>query len=128
MKIIKKIILPIFLTTIWISISEFFRNELLLKTFWIKHYQDLGISFPSSPINGVIWGIWSFLFAVAIFILAKKFTIIQTTFLSWFMGFMMMWVVIGNLNILPDAPFLLYVLPLSIFESFIAAWIIKKFI
>lgn len=128
MKIVKRVILPIFLTTIWISFSEFFRNELLLKTFWLKHYQGLGIDFPSSPVNGIIWGIWSLLFAIAIFILAKKFTIIQTVFFSWFMGFVMMWVVIGNLNVLPDGSFLLYVIPLSILESFIATWIIKKFI
>jgi hypothetical protein len=126
MKLIKNTILPVFLATIWISISEFVRNEYLVKSFWTKHYQDLGLTFPSEPINGVVWGIWSLLFAVAIFIIAKKFTMIQTTFLSWFMAFVMMWVLIGNLGVLPYG-LLLYAIPLSILESFIATLIIKNF-
>jgi len=126
MKHIKNVLLPILLATVWISISEFVRNEFLVKSFWTKHYQELGLNFPSQPINGAIWGIWSLLFAVAIFILAKKFNILQTTFLSWFMAFLMMWVAIGNLGILPY-DLLWYAIPLSILESFIAAWIIKSF-
>jgi hypothetical protein len=125
MKLIKSTILPVFLATIWISISEFVRNEFIVKAFWINHYQQLGLIFPSAPINGAIWGIWSLLFAISIFIIAKKFTLIQTTFLSWFMAFVMMWVVIGNLSVLPYG-LLLYAIPLSFLESFVAAWIIKK--
>lgn len=127
MNLIKRTILPVILATIWISISEFARNEFLLKSFWIKHFQDLGLKFPSESINGAVWGIWSLLFAVAIFIIAKKFTLIQTTFLSWFVAFFMMWVVIGNLGVLPYG-FLLYAIPLSILESFIATLIIKYFL
>lgn len=125
MKLIKNTILPVILATIWISISEFVRNEFIVKSFWTKHYQYLGIKFPSEPINGAIWGIWSLLFAVAIYIIAKKFTMIQTVLLSWFAGFILMWVVIGNLNVLPFG-ILLYAIPLSLLESFIATWIIKK--
>jgi hypothetical protein len=127
MKVIKKTILPVLLATIWISISEFIRNQLLLKSFWINHYLSLGLTFPSEPFNGIVWGIWSLLFAVAILIIAKKFTLLQTTFLSWFVAFVMMWVVIGNLNVLPGGIFLFYAVPLSILESFIATLIIKTF-
>jgi hypothetical protein len=122
---LKKTILPILLATIWISISEFVRNELLLKSFWIEHYQKLGLVFPSEPINGAVWGMWSLLFAVSIFILAKKFSLIETTLLSWLVGFVLMWVVIGNLNVLPHG-ILIYAIPLSLLEAFIAAFIIKK--
>jgi hypothetical protein len=122
---IKKSVLPILLATIWISISEFVRNELLLKSFWVEHYQKLGIVFPSEPINGAVWGLWSLLFAISIFIISKKFSLIATTFLSWFVGFVLMWVVIGNLNVLPYG-ILIYAIPLSLLESFIAAFIIKK--
>jgi hypothetical protein len=125
MKLITKTIVPVFLTTIWISISEFARNEFLVKSFWTNHYHDLGLTFPSEPINGAIWGIWSLLFAIAIFIIAKKFTIAQTTFFSWFVAFVMMWFVIGNLGVLPYG-LLMYAIPLSILESFIATLIIKK--
>ena len=125
MKLIKNTILPIVLAAIWISVSEFARNEFLVKSFWIKHYRDLGLNFPSAPVNGAIWGIWSILFAIAVFIIARKFTLIQTTFLSWLMAFVMMWVAIGNLGVLPYG-ILLYAIPLSILESFVAALIVKK--
>jgi hypothetical protein len=126
MKIIKQTILPVLLATIWISISEFARNEFLVKSFWAEHYQNLGLVFPSEPINGAAWGIWSLLFACAIFIIAKKFTLLQTTFLAWFMAFVMMWVVIGNLGVLPYG-LLIFGIPLSLLESFVATWIIKRF-
>jgi hypothetical protein len=121
----KKTVLPILLTTIWISISEFVRNELLLKSFWVEHYKELGLVFPSEPINGAVWGLWSLLFAISIFIISKKFSLIETTLLSWLVGFVLMWVVIGNLNVLPYG-ILLYAVPLSLLEAFVAAFIIKK--
>ena len=126
MKLIKKTILPVFLATMWISLSEFVRNEFLVKSFWVDHYKLLGLNFPSAPVNGAVWGIWSLLFAVAVFIISKKFTTVQTTFLAWFMAFVMMWVVIGNLDVLPLG-LLVYAIPLSILESYIATWIIKRF-
>jgi hypothetical protein len=126
MKAIKHTILPVLLATIWISISEFARNEFIVKSYWTGHYQSLGLVFPSEPINGAVWGIWSLLFACAIFLMANKFTLLQTTFLSWLMAFAMMWVVIGNLGVLPYG-LLMFGIPLSLLESFVAAWIIKRF-
>lgn len=125
MNFLKKTILPVLLSTIWISISEFVRNEVLLKSYWTNHYQNLGLTFPSAPINGAMWGVWSLLFAIAIFIISKKFSMIHTAFLSWFVGFVLMWVVIGNMGVLPYG--LLYAaVPLSLLEAFLAAFIIKK--
>jgi hypothetical protein len=126
MKLIQSTIAPVLVATIWISISEFVRNELLFKSLWVKQYQSLGIVFPSQPINGVIWGLWSFLFAVSIFLLTKKFTLIQTTFISWLMGFVLMWLTIGNLGVLPLG-LLIFAVPLSILEAFIATLIILMF-
>jgi len=123
---LKKIILPILFATIWISISEFVRNEFIAKSYWTRHYENLGLVFPSEPINGAIWGLWSLCFAVAVFILAKKFSLLQTTFLSWFVGFVLMWIVIGNMNVLPYR-ILFFAVPLSLLEAFIASVIIKKF-
>lgn len=121
---IKRTILPVFLAFIWISVSEFIRNEFLLNSYWIEHYSDLGLEFPTAPVNGLIWGLWSLLFAIAVFILSKKFSLLQTTFLSWFMAFVMMWVVIGNLGVLPFG--ILYLAaPLSLLEAFVAAYIVR---
>jgi hypothetical protein len=125
MKLIRKVVLPIVLATIWISISEFVRNEFIARSFWTEHFESLGLVFPSEPVNGAVWGLWSLLFAIAIFIISKRFSLIQTTFLSWFVGFVLMWVVAGNLGVFPFG--ILYVaIPLSLLEAFVAAFIIKK--
>ncbi len=122
----KKAIVSILLAAIWISISEFVRNEFVLKSHWVNHFQNLGLTFPSAPINGVMWGLWSLLFAIAIYILSRKFGLIETTALAWFVGFLMMWVVINNLGVLPFA-ILAYAVPLSILEVLIATLLIRKF-
>lgn len=125
MNFIRKTILPVFLATAWISISEFVRNEFLIKSYWIEHYKNMGLTFPAAPINGAVWGIWSMLFAIGIFIISKKFSLIQTALLSWFVGFALMWFVIGNMGVLPMG-ILPFAIPLSLLEAFLAAFIIKK--
>jgi hypothetical protein len=125
MKALKQTILPVLLAAIWISISEFVRNEFLFKSYWTDHYQSLGLVFPSEPINGAVWGIWSLCFAIAVFIIAKKFSLLQTTLLSWFVGFVLMWISSGNMGVLPFG-LLVYAVPLSVLESFITAYIIFK--
>ena len=127
MNILRRTVLPVSAATMWISISEFARNQFIVQSYWTSHYHSLGMEFPSHPLNGAVWGIWSLLFAVAIFVLSKKFSLVQTTLISWFLGFVMMWVVIGNLGVLPFG-ILPYAIPLSLLESFVAAWIIKKLI
>lgn len=122
----KKNLLAVILSTIWISISEFVRNEFLIKSYWTEHYEGLGLVFPSEPINGAIWGIWSLCYAITIFFVAKKFNLWQTTWLSWFFGFVLMWLVIGNMGVLPFG-ILPFAIPLSFLEAFIASLIIKKF-
>ena len=118
-------IMAVILTGIWVNASEFFRNEVLLKKYWIDHYQSLGMTFPSEPKNGMIWVAWGFLFAIAIYIISKKFNLIQTTLISWFMAFVLMWVVTWNLNVLPTA-ILIYAVPLSLLEAFIGSYICIK--
>lgn len=125
MKTLKKIIFPILLAAAWISISEFVRNEYLVKSYWTSHYESLGLVFPSAPVNGAVWGIWSLLFAVAVFILSRRFSLVRTALISWFVGFAMMWVVLWNLGVLPGG-LLLYAVPLSLLESFVASFIVFK--
>lgn len=125
MRFLKNTILPLLAATFWISLSEFLRNEFLIKSMWTDHYASLGLTFPSDPVNGMIWGIWSLFFALAIFILAKKFSFIQTTFIAWWMAFAMMWLVIGNMGVLPFGS-LVIAFPLSLLETSIAVYIIRK--
>ena len=125
MTIFKRTIMPVAAATIWISISEFVRNEFIFHSYWADHYSKLGLVFPDEPINGAMWGVWSFLFAIAVFIISRKFPLLHTTFLSWFVGFVLMWVVLGNMGVLPYS-LLYFAVPLSLLESFIAAFIIIK--
>ena len=118
-------VIAVIFAGIWVNASEFFRNEVLLKKYWIDHYQSLGMTFPSEPLNGMIWVAWGFLFAITIYIISRKFDLIQTTLISWFMAFVLMWIVTWNLNVLPGA-ILIYAVPLSLLEAFIGSYICIK--
>ena len=121
----KILLLRIFAAAVWIGLSEFARNQIILRSYWILHYSKLGVPFPESPQNGAVWGIWSILFAFGIAALSRRFTWIQTTLLAWWFGFIMMWVVIGNLNVLPLG-ILPIAIPLSLLESTGAAWVLRS--
>lgn len=118
--------LGIILATLWISISEFVRNEFLLKDYWHEHYQMLGMDFPDSPINGAVWGFWSLLFAIFLYLLSRRFNFWGTSLVGWFAAFLMMWVATANLGVLPFGV-LFAAIPLSLVESIVATWIISRF-
>lgn len=122
----KKSILPIILAGIWITVSEFVRNEFLLKGYWLDHFQAMGLEFKTLPINGILWMIWSFALAYLIFMLHKKFSFMQTILLAWLPAFVMMWLTVYNLQVLPLA-LLIFAVPLSLVEVAIAALIIARF-
>ncbi len=79
-------ILAVALTGIWVNASEFVRNEVLLKTYWVDHYRSLRMTFPSEPQNGMMWIAWGLLFAIAIYFISRKFNLIQTTLISLVYG------------------------------------------
>jgi hypothetical protein len=118
-------ILAVVLTGFWVNASEFFRNEILLKTSWVNHYHSLGLTFPSEPENGMLWVAWGFLFSLAMYVISRKFHLIQAALISWFTGFVLMWVVTLNLNVLPVA-ILGYAVPLSMLEAFIGSYLCLK--
>jgi hypothetical protein len=121
----KRPALSVLLAAAWIAGSEFLRNQLLFKSYWVGQYAKLGLVFPERPLNGAAWGLWSLLFAAAVFLIAGKFTLVQTTLIAWLAGFVLMWVVVGNLGVLPFG-LLVWAVPLSLFECFVAALIMKK--
>lgn len=118
-------IITVFSAGIWINASEFFRNQVFLNANWVEHFQSLGMTFPAAPLNAVVWVIWGFVFAAIIYIISRKFTLIETFLLSWVMAFLMMWLVTWNLNVLPLS-ILVYAIPLSLLESFVGAYICEK--
>lgn len=123
----KKTILSILLSGIWINISETLRWEFIVKNYWIEHYENLNLLFPVELINNLTWMTWGFSFAIVLFILSRKFNTIQTTFLSWFAVFIMLWIVLWNVDVLPIR-MLWIVAPLSLLETYVGALICRKFL
>ena len=72
------------------------------------------------------WMIWGFFYATTIFIISRKFNLGQTTFLSWFVAFAMMWVIVWNVGVLPTG-MLWFNIPLSLIETFIGAFFCIKY-
>lgn len=126
MGIIKKTIVPILVTGIWINISETLRWMFLVESFWLEKYQDLNLSFPNETINMIVWMLWGFCHATVIFILSRKYNLFQITFLSWFVAFVMMWLVVWNVGVLPTG-MLWFNVPMSLLEAFIGAYICIRF-
>jgi len=108
-----------------INVSEFLRNELLLKQYWITHYEALGLEFPSAAVNGLLWGLWGFLFAGCIVAVRHRMSRVETLILCWTMGFGLMWIVIGNLNVLP-VRLLPIAVPWSLIETALAVVIVQR--
>lgn len=118
----KKQVLAFVASGIWISISEFVRNEILFKSYWLEKYSSLGLQFPAAPLNNAMWGVWSFVLSFSIVFLLQKLRMTQTILITWLLAFVMMWIVIGNLDVLPFG-LLLFAVPLSILEVAVAAYL-----
>jgi hypothetical protein len=125
MKSQTKNIIAVLLAGLWINANEFVRNQILLNGDWVRHYQAMGQVFPAAPVNALVWVVWGFVFAGVVYAIAKKFTLMPTFVLAWVLGFVMMWLVIWNLNALPMA-ILPAAIPLSLIETFGAAYICKR--
>ena len=118
-------ILTVLLAGIWVGMCEFVRNQFLLSSVWQNHYRALGLEFPSGPVNGMMWMVWSFLMAGTTFAVSRRFGLWQTTFVAWLTGYVMMWAVIWNLMVLP-LDILPFAIPFSFGEALGAAFICRK--
>jgi len=125
----KRLILAVVAAGVWMNISEFIRNELLIKNIWVDGFKMLGLVFPSEPINGSIWGLWAFIFATMLVWLTTKFSVLQSTIITWLLGFALLWLGMWNMGILPSG-LLFWAVPWSFIEVFVAAyignWILRK--
>ena len=126
MRILKQIVIPIIIAGIWINLSETVRWMLLVEPYWIEKYQNLNLTFPNETNNMIAWMVWGFFYATIIFILSKRYSLFETTILSWFVAFVMMWLVVWNVGVLPTG-MLWFNIPLSLLEAFIGAYICIRF-
>ena len=122
--ILKTTILPIGLAGLWITASEFVRNEIFFKSHWTGHFRSLGLEFKTLPLNGALWMVWSFILAYAIFFLLRHMSLKRAMLLAWLTAFVLMWVTAFNLQVLP-VKLLMAAVPLSLLEVAVAGLIIK---
>jgi hypothetical protein len=115
----------ILLLAVWINISETVRWVLFSKPKFDAVFQDHGQVMPDQPINNILWMVWGVIIACVVYFLSAKFTVIQTTFITWCAVCVTVWIVMWNLAVLPPG-LLLVAVPLSLFEIYIAALIAQK--
>lgn len=121
----KNKILAVIIAGTWVTISEFLRNEFLFKIYWVEHFNSIGLKFHTLPINGILWLVWSLILAYLFVLLLQKFSFSGALFIAWLPAFVMMWITIYNLQVLP-LKLLIAAVPLSLLEVFVAGIIIKK--
>ncbi len=122
----KRPFLAVVLAGIWITFSEFIRNELLFKSYWVDHYRALDLEFNTFLINGIFWLLWSFILAYIIFTFLKRFSFWRSLLTAWLAAFVMMWLALYNLQVLP-LKLLLFAVPLSLLEVLVAGLLIRVF-
>ena len=122
----KRYVFAILAAGTWMNVSEFIRNELLIKHIWIDGFREIGITFPSEPLNGAIWGIWAFIFVSMLAWLTTRFNLLKSTIIAWVIGFVLLWIAMWNMGILPSG-LLYWAIPWSIIEVYVAAFICSRF-
>lgn len=115
----------ILLAGVWITVSEFIRNEILFKSYWTDHYRALNLTFETKPLNGFLWVVWSMLFAWVLSQLREKYSMQESMAIGWTAAFVMMWITAYNLQVLPIG-LLMIAVPLSLLEIFVALRILSK--
>jgi hypothetical protein len=120
-------ILAIISSGVWIIISEAFRNQVLLKKFWVEQYNKIGFHVAEglSSSSKLLFAAWVLILSVIIYILLKKFNAWETIIISWSGAFVLLWLILGTYNLFPPK-ILLYAILLSFVEVMVSAFIIKS--
>ena len=126
MKNYLKTIWQIFLVSIWINIFETLRWMLFAKPEIDMHFKAANLVLPNEPINNLLWLIWGIIIAVMIFIVSKKFKVLQTTFIVWITVYVMHWIALWNMAVLP-LNILWLAVPLTFINVLVGALISKYF-
>ena len=111
----------------WMNLSEFIRNEFVIKHVWIKGLEEIGLSFPSAPVNGLVWVIWTFIFCAVLTTLNMRFNALRSTIICWVTGFGLLWIAMWNIGILPKG-ILYWAVPWSFVEVYVAAFICNRIV
>ncbi len=123
----KKTIWHIFLVSLWINIFETLRWILFAKPVIDNHFKAANLVLPSEPVNNILWLIWGIIIAAMIFIISKKFKVLQTTFIVWVIVYVTHWIALWNFSVLPLNVLWLAV-PLTFINVFVGSLICSRFI
>ncbi len=110
---------------VWVNLAETVRWMAYTKPRFDALYHSRGLEMPNGPVNGILWMIWGATIAFLVFMLARKFTLFQTTLLAWLGAFVLIWIVLWNSAVLP-VEILPVVAPLSLVTVLVAAFIAKR--
>lgn len=122
----KKTIWQILLVSLWINIFETLRWVLFAKPLIDDHFKAANLVLPNEPINNLFWLIWGIIIAVMIYIISKKFSVLQTTFIVWIIVYVTHWIALWNFSVFPMNVLWLAV-PLTFINIFVGAFICSRF-
>ena len=121
----KRYFLAVVASGVWMNASEFIRNEFVIKHVWIKGFEEKGLSFPSAPVNGLVWMIWTFIFCSVLAALSARFDVLKSVIICWVTGFGLLWIAVWNMGILPKG-LLYWAVPWSFAEVYVAGVICNR--
>jgi hypothetical protein len=126
MKDYKKAIWHVIIISIWINVAETIRWMVFAKPYFLSHTQKMNIEPPSGPLYLIIWLVWGVLLALFIYIISRKFSLIETTIIIWLSVYSGIWIMLFNLSLV-TFPILVTIAAFCFIEIFFAALISKYF-
>lgn len=117
--------IAILAAAVWISLAEFLRNEFLIQSSLSVPLQGMGHYLYTEPNNGNATGFWALAIALLMFMISRKFNFWITAFTGWAAGFILLWV-FGSHVLEAATSSLAFIVPLSVLEMILAAWIIVR--
>ena len=123
----KKAIWQILIVSLWVNIYETLRWILFAKPDIDMHFKAANLVLPNEPINNFLWLIWGLIIAAIIFIISKKFKVLQTTFIVWIIVYVTHWIALWNMAVLPLNVLWLAV-PLTFINVLVGALICSRFL
>lgn len=121
----KKAIWQILLVSLWINVFETLRWMLFSKPDIDMHFKAANLVLPNGPMNNILWLIWGIIIAIMIYIISKKYKVLQTTFIVWITVYILHWIALWNFSVLP-INILLLAVPLTFINVFVGALICKR--
>lgn len=126
MKNYKKAIWQILLVSLWINIFETLRWLLFAKPDIDMHFKGANLVLPNEPLNNILWLIWGIIISVMIFIISKKYSVLKTSFIVWITVYVLHWIALWNMAVLP-INILWLAVPLTFINVLIGVLISKYF-